>query len=162
MMRLHVPGLAEKRPSVMRCDIVLATPSLERNSKGVYYAGVVHVVEQVALLLKFDPDFKPFFPVNIVFRYPRRTMNILHQSLDLLRGAASIHPDNCCLKVLYPSASKHVPPSPPILTNTTMPGLNHEQTRAVISIVQRAANIDKFPAPYTIFGPPGTGKVNIT
>ena len=174
-LRLAVPGLAEKRPSLLRGDIVLATVAAAGN--GTTYKGYIHVVEQGHVLLMFHPDFHRHHtearPYNIEFVYPRRTLRIIHQGLQLANedGRADFSS-----AILFP-AQRAVTSNEgddglaSLIRNLSLasllfvnPSLNTEQKLAVKRIVSRfqdAANSfgsSAVAAPYVIFGPPGTGK----
>lgn len=52
---LNVPGLAEKRPSVLRGDRIRLRPS----NGGKWFEGAVTAIEQLQVGLRFHPSFKP-------------------------------------------------------------------------------------------------------
>ena len=64
LLQLDIPGLAEKRPSVLRGDKIYATVSADttlniesprKNSKTIQeYEGVVHEVQETKVLLGFS------------------------------------------------------------------------------------------------------------
>ncbi|KAF9067041.1 P-loop containing nucleoside triphosphate hydrolase protein [Rhodocollybia butyracea] len=130
---LKVPGLAEKRPSVLVGDRILARHWCEGN---------VHVVRKEEVGLKFHRSFvaspsEKFFIRFKLNRYPVRRQ---HQALD-----SAFSQD----RVLFPSSS-HIPRAIPRTTAPT----TYEVTQAVLSIIYR----ERGSMPFVIFGPPGTGK----
>ena len=162
---LTVPGLAEKRPSLLRGDFVLAVPVGVNNLK---YQGFIHRVQQDTILLLFAKSFHAQFvncPYNIEFNFPRRTMKILHQGLNLIEkniaqdvlyppfGSGAASPED--LATLYTSGGEVV-----LHDNVSMwfnRTLNAVQQRAVNCIVGRINARETFPVkvPYVIYGPPG-------
>jgi helicase MOV-10 len=167
-LALAVPGLAEKRPSVLTGDSVLCP------SGGVVYRGYVHMVLATEVFLKFDYSFHAKH-INgarheIQFVFPRRTMRILLQGLSFITPLPSNRLDHSRMEIfhqmLFPLESVAIRPG---RLNMAARSLNVYQTRAVESIIGRiecnltaatdngngvvAAN-----PPYVVFGPPGTGK----
>jgi helicase MOV-10 len=53
--RLHVPGLAEKRPSVLVGDKIYVR---QVNTNGHWYQGFVHRVEMDEVVLRFNDGFQ--------------------------------------------------------------------------------------------------------
>ena len=150
-LALQVPGLAEKRPSVLRGDYVLVTKPGDSRA----YKGYAHQIENERVLLRFSERFHRSYVrglrVDVQFTVGRMSMRIFHQGVCLAQKR--LPP-----QLLFPRAlsggsaragSKDIPPE-----KFTRGGLNDEQAAAVQQIVDfRAA-----PLPYVIFGPPGTGK----
>ncbi|KAJ3904549.1 P-loop containing nucleoside triphosphate hydrolase protein [Lentinula edodes] len=148
---LTVPGLAEKRPSVLVGDrIIVRRPS---GSPGHWYEGGVHVVRRDEVGLRFHRSFvasagERFFVRFKLNRFPMRRQ---HQALD-----SAFSQD----RVLFPGKlhlSKSIPrtigPSTLRWYNTLIAG-NPPQKQAVLSITYREPG----SMPFIIFGPPGTGK----
>ncbi|KAL3828774.1 hypothetical protein ACJIZ3_017576 [Penstemon smallii] len=146
-LSLEVPGLAEKRPSLVNGDhIFVKLASEDETAKA--YEGYIHRVEAEEIFLCFDPKFHKSHResnlYNVQFTYNRTSMRRLYQAVE----AAECLDSN----FLFPSLSKMrlVKPAPlkPISCN-----LNEEQTRAIEMILAC-----KGGSPYVIHGPPGTGK----
>lgn len=155
-LELDVPGLAEKRPSVLKGDSVLVHHPGQPAGEIVKYKGYVHDVMRDKVKLKFDPGFHRSYVngqlVNVEFTYNRMTLRICHQSVDTLTPQLTAH--------ILPSAAS---PDYPLALNpvTIYPvnrALNEQQMLAVKRIVQKS-NINR-NCPYIIYGPPGTGTVN--
>jgi hypothetical protein len=91
---LHVPGLSENRPSVLRGDAVIARPPWENVKE---YKGYARRIEMERVLLKFSHDVHQKFVNNMKFRitfgFRRTNLRAKHQggseavidNTDLLR-----------------------------------------------------------------------------
>ncbi|NXY76275.1 SDE3 helicase, partial [Glareola pratincola] len=155
LLVLDVPGVAENRPSVLKGDHLFAHLSSERDhSPLVQYKGYVHGVELEKVRLGFSSKLQKKFVNNlkfdVTFTFNRLPLRVQHRAaaLAMQRGLSSL---------LFPTASCHKS----LLTGTFQPRwfdrklqANEEQRRAVMHIVTGMSR----PAPYLIFGPPGTGK----
>ncbi|NXU99432.1 SDE3 helicase, partial [Cettia cetti] len=152
---LQVPGVAEKRPSVLRGDHLFAHLSSERDhSPLTQYKGYVHNVELERVRLGFSSKLQMKFVNNlkfdVTFTFSRLPLQVQHRALVLAmsRGLFSLlFPSASCHKSLFPG------PFQPRWFNRKLEA-NEEQRRAVTHIVTGMSR----PAPYLIFGPPGTGK----
>lgn len=161
MLRLHVPGLAENRPSVLRGDHLFARFSDKSDKKS--YKGYVHRVEQEDVVLGFHADFKNKYiagmKVDIEFTFSRFPIRNQHQAVEnaTVEGRLS--------DALFPEDGSKVGSKGQIakipdlqtfkrtLFDQKLSG-NMEQVQAVHQIVKGTSR----PAPYLVFGPPGTGK----
>ncbi|NWU92314.1 SDE3 helicase, partial [Upupa epops] len=155
LLVLDVPGVAENRPSVLRGDHLFAHLSSERDrSPLVQYKGYVHSVELEKVRLGFSSKLLNKFVNNlrfdVTFTFSRLPLQVQHRAafLAMRRGLSSL---------LFPPPSCHKS----LLTGSFQPRwfdrrlqANEEQCRAVTHIVTGLSR----PAPYLIFGPPGTGK----
>ncbi|NXH13075.1 SDE3 helicase, partial [Bucco capensis] len=151
----RVPGVAENRPSVLKGDHLFVHLSSEReHSPLVRYKGYVHGVELEKVRLGFSSKLQKKFVNNlrfdVTFTFSRLPLQVQHRAaaLAMQRGLSSL---------LFPSASCNKS----LLPETFQPRwfdrrlqANEEQCRAVTHIVRGVSR----PAPYLIFGPPGTGK----
>jgi helicase MOV-10 len=164
---LHVPGLSENRPSVLRGDAVTAYLSWVKDKA---YKGYAHRVERDRVKLKFDPCFHnlclPGTRAGISFSFRRSNLRQCHQGI----AESVISPvidASAPASMLFPSASDLVAregllsdadPQTIILDTPRLydTRLNAEQKRAVESIL--SATVASQQVPYIIFGPPGTGK----
>ncbi|CAI7798861.1 unnamed protein product [Closterium sp. NIES-53] len=87
--QLTVPGLAEKRPSVLFGDRVYLTFANEEGAgrRRIEYQGFVHRVERESAMLRFHPDFqRRFIPgqlFNVRFEVPRGPVRACHLALGL-------------------------------------------------------------------------------
>ncbi|XP_066284664.1 RNA helicase Mov10l1-like isoform X3 [Branchiostoma lanceolatum] len=179
-LSLTVPGLAEGRPSVLIGDkVVLTAPGAGDCSPS--YEGYVHEVLREEVLLKFHQDFHSSYdgePYNVFFMFNRSTLRRCHQAANFAH--------NLGCQVLFPSQPTLSPPLvnfqldrnntqlaagkgnhsgggaqqnkggrfPGASLQLFNPRLNQQQQAAVTRILRAEAR----PAPYVLFGPPGTGK----
>jgi len=156
-MVLQVPGLAEKRPSVFRGDLVHV------KWQGKLYKGRVTQTRLLEVYLDFHPSFlQRYNPavdfVDVRFTFSRTNYRTSHE--------AAVQAESSMMNMLYPnrqiadmvqskSGDDHSSRrTMPTKWNFANPGLNEEQRLAVQKIVAGSAR----PLPYIIFGPPGTGK----
>ncbi|MEQ2240211.1 hypothetical protein ILYODFUR_012460 [Ilyodon furcidens] len=159
LLDLEVPGVSENRPSVLRGDSLLVYPQGE---KGVKYRGYVHSVQLDSVRLGFasellnrymkgkDFSFIEGIKFNVEFTINRLNGRLQHRAAELARS--------CKLgSVLFPSAppfSCQKPDLPKLKLFDYQLEKNPEQYQAVQHIVAGSSR----PAPYLVFGPPGTGK----
>ncbi|XP_034452521.1 putative helicase mov-10-B.2 isoform X2 [Hippoglossus hippoglossus] len=149
LLVLDVPGVSENRPSVLRGDQLLVCP---KGESGVKYRGYVHSVELNKVKLGFSSDLlNRFFEgmrFSVEFTLNRTSLRVQHR-------AAELAAEHSLEELLFPAA--------PTQQQTELPDLslfdrnlekNPEQLRAVQHIVAGSSK----PAPYLVFGPPGTGK----
>uniref|UniRef100_UPI0037E9C988 putative helicase mov-10-B.2 isoform X2 n=1 Tax=Semicossyphus pulcher TaxID=241346 RepID=UPI0037E9C988 len=151
LLVLKVPGVSENRPSVLRGDSLLVYPDGEKKVK---YRGYVHSVLLDSVKLGFSSELLSRFidgmKFHVEFTVNRLTVRVQHRAAEL---AAT-----CGLgDVLFPSerALSLLQPEIPLLKLfDSKLERNQEQYRAVQHIVAGSSK----PAPYLVFGPPGTGK----
>ncbi|XP_014803947.1 PREDICTED: putative helicase MOV-10 [Calidris pugnax] len=155
LLVLDVPGVAENRPSVLRGDHLFVHLSSERDrSPLVQYKGYVHGVELEKVRLGFSSKLQKKFVNNLKFDV---TFTFNRLPLQVQHRAAALAMEQGLSSLLFPTASCHKS----LCTGTFQPRwfdrklqANEEQCRAVTHIVTGMSR----PAPYLIFGPPGTGK----
>ncbi|NXH43973.1 SDE3 helicase, partial [Dicaeum eximium] len=155
LLVLDVPGVAENRPSVLRGDHLFAHLSSERDhSPLVQYKGYVHSVELEKVKLGFSSKLQKKFVKNLKFDV---TFTFNRLPLQVQHRAAVLATRRSLFSLLFPSASCHKSlfpgPFQPRWFNRKLEA-NEEQCKAVTHIVTGVSR----PAPYLIFGPPGTGK----
>lgn len=154
LLILDVPGVAENRPSVLKGDHLFVTMSDEPESpRKISYKGYVHGVELERVKLGFSQNLVQKFITgmlfDVTFTFNRMPLKVQHRAVDL---AVKNNLQEC----LFPTGSNQQ-----CLVNTDSLRLydqkletNQEQFTAVKRIVSGLSR----PAPYLIFGPPGTGK----
>ncbi|TRZ12568.1 hypothetical protein HGM15179_014547 [Zosterops borbonicus] len=155
LLVLDVPGVAENRPSLLRGDHLFAHLSSERDhSPLTQYKGYVHSVELEKVRLGFSSKLQKKFVKNlkfdVTFTFSRLPLQVQHRAvvLAMRRSLFSLlFPSASCCKSLFPG------PFQPRWFNRKLE-TNEEQRKAVTHIVTGMSR----PAPYLIFGPPGTGK----
>uniref|UniRef100_A0A7N5ZU64 RNA helicase n=1 Tax=Anabas testudineus TaxID=64144 RepID=A0A7N5ZU64_ANATE len=151
LLIMEVPGVSENRPSVLRGDKLLVYPAGEKQVK---YCGYVHSVQLDSVKLGFDSklldSFVDYMKFHVEFTINRVTLRLQHRAAELANQYR-------LEKVLFPTAPTFVS------GQTVLPKLklfdwklerNPEQYQAVQHIVAGTSK----PAPYLVFGPPGTGK----
>uniref|UniRef100_A0A8C5MH71 RNA helicase n=1 Tax=Leptobrachium leishanense TaxID=445787 RepID=A0A8C5MH71_9ANUR len=154
LLVLDVPGVAESRPSVLRGDHLFVTLSEERSKSDVIsYKGYVHAVELEKVKLGFShrllQRFLDGMKFDVVFTFNRLPLKVQHRAVQMVKEKAID-------QFVFPTRSSNI-----TIENTERLVLydrslesNEEQMRAVKHIVSGISR----PAPYLIFGPPGTGK----
>lgn len=152
LLVLKVPGVAENRPSVLRGDCLRASKSEDKVQPITVYIGYVHRVELDSVKLGFSTKLVQTFianmKFNVEFTINRYSLRLQHRSLDL----AMPHKLE---RVLFPSATGlSEAPLPKLSMFNRQLGNNPEQCAAIQHIVAGTTK----PAPYLVFGPPGTGK----
>ncbi|KAK7047869.1 hypothetical protein VNI00_006197 [Paramarasmius palmivorus] len=145
---LEVPGLAEKRPSVLVGDFIRVRK--HSSPEGKWYEGGVHVVRLEDVGMKFHKSFSitPSERVEVRFKLNRYPMRRQHQALNQ---------DFKLVNVMFPTEAHILDTVPGVqgitLHNELIAG-NPRQLQAIVSIM----NLPPGSAPFIIFGPPGTGK----
>ncbi|XP_042861099.1 putative helicase mov-10-B.1 [Penaeus japonicus] len=148
-VELKVPGLAEKRPSVLKGDQVYIT---EEDSLARGFIGCVHQVNEKSLYIALSSEFMHNFidgkKVDVAFSFSRHTLKVCHRALSLAEEFGMMH-------FVFPTPSRaQVDPVQNILLFNRRLEENQEQLEAVQNIISGTSK----PAPYIVFGPPGTGK----
>ncbi|XP_015079544.1 probable RNA helicase SDE3 [Solanum pennellii] len=148
-LSLDVPGLAERRPSLVFGDFIFARLASGDASEITPYQGYIHRVEAEEVYLKFDEEFHinhvPGNLYNVQFSFNRTGVRRLHQAIEATESLNG--------EILFPSGISRTRniQAARLAPNSCM--LNKEQTTAVEKILGC-----KGGAPYVIHGPPGTGK----
>ena len=144
-MKLPVPGLQEKRPSVIRGDTLLFI------YEGKQYRGDVMRVELSHVLVSFHSSLHRRIlnssRVDVVFEFKRTSLKLLHQGLEKLENLS------IAKQIIHPHPSNNSPRVTPIRSFFNR-NLNDQQKNAVST----ACSGSYIPCPFIIFGPPGTGK----
>ncbi|CAA7026526.1 unnamed protein product [Microthlaspi erraticum] len=147
-LSLEVPGLAERRPSLVHGDYIFVRHAYDDGTDQAYQ-GYVHRVEADEVYLKFASEFHLRHTTgsvyNVRFTYNRINTRRLYQAVD---AADKLDP-----KFLFPSfnSGKRMIETKRIVPIS--PALNAEQICSVEMILGC-----KGAPPYVIHGPPGTGK----
>ncbi|KAL0958010.1 hypothetical protein HGRIS_000184 [Hohenbuehelia grisea] len=149
---LDVPGLAEKRPSVLVGDRILVQP--HGAAEGHWFEGGVHVVRKEEVGLRFHPSFRGGAPgqrYHVHFKLNRYPLRRQHLAMDTAFATD---------RALFPtmahahSAPHYTPQNFPFDMYNSLIRTNLPQYQAVVSIVKQPLG----STPFIIFGPPGTGK----
>lgn len=149
---VKVPGLAEGRPSLMRGDRLL----LKSEKRSSYYEGYIHDVRENDILIKLHESLHSSamdgLRFDVSFFSSRTPFRRCHHGISQFQSAKEI---------AFP-IPKQESPKIKIEVNERetnnlrcfMKCINIYQKRAVLNILKAQCR----PAPYIIFGPPGTGK----
>ncbi|KAH9948068.1 P-loop containing nucleoside triphosphate hydrolase protein [Amylocystis lapponica] len=152
LYNLVVPGLAEKRPSVLVGDRVEIQSSAFDSDKS--YEGWVHIVELNTVRLGFHASFNPTAGqhFNVRFKLNRVPLQRQHEALSAAPPSLP--------RLLFPTPAHAGLDRPataadlPVTLYNQLLSSNLQQTQAVRSICQMRPGA----APFIVFGPPGTGK----
>lgn len=152
LLVLHVPGVAENRPSVLRGDCLRASKSEDTVSPITVYTGYVHRVELDRVKLGFSKRLLQSFVNNMKFNVE---FTINRFPLKMQHRAVELAVKNQLGDVLFPNgaANSTVPVAKLRMFNRQLEN-NPEQYAAVQRIIAGSSR----PAPHLVFGPPGTGK----
>jgi helicase MOV-10 len=143
---LNVPGLAEKRPSVILGDQIRVRHT---GGKEYWWGGYVHKVKQTEVLLRFDPRFNAYKgqTFDVRFTLGRTPLRRMHQALDVAWNPPRLlfpdHDDVQLDAIPTPTEISSLRPFNRILDS------NPAQMLAVTSIV----NQKRRSVPFIIFGP---------
>ncbi|XP_060724073.1 putative helicase mov-10-B.1 [Tachysurus vachellii] len=152
LLVLQVPGVAENRPSVLRGDNLNVYLSKEKNQPITIYKGYVHRVELESVKLGFSKKLVQKFianmKFNVEFSFNRFPLKLQHRAVQL----AAKHSLG---DVLFPI---HNGVEHPVLPKLRMYNRDLETNPEQKVAVQHILSGQYKPAPYLIFGPPGTGK----
>nr|XP_043619142.1 probable RNA helicase SDE3 [Erigeron canadensis] len=148
-LTLEVPGLAERRPSLVVGDDIIVKPVSQSEHNGLLYMGYISRVESEEVHLSFHDDFRSYYPegslFDVQFRYNRLNMKRTYQAIE-----ASGKLDTEFLFPEFSSKQRHIETCPLVPISCD---LNEEQLNSVEMILGC-----KGGPPYVIHGPPGTGK----
>lgn len=147
---LLVPGLAEKRPSLMLGDLVYVRP--HNKTEVMYEAIITDIMDSYAQFSKISDKFHKLYKsdekFDIRFCMSRMPLERMHVAVDDMRR-------QLMQTKTFPKGNERVPPIKrisnfynPLIAN------NPEQHAVVEHIVAGSSGT----APYLLHGPPGTGK----
>ncbi|XP_050414418.2 putative helicase MOV-10 [Patella vulgata] len=155
LLVLKVPGLAENRPSVLRGDWLFVRVA---DTDDKEYKGYVHEVCLNEVRLGFHKSLseivRPDTKFHVRFVFSRLPMCLQHRACELVNKKTSLYKP-----LLFPTLQDvgtsplTQPVNTPLRFYSKIP-VNPEQERAIRHIVAGTSR----PAPYLVFGPPGTGK----
>ena len=153
---LHVRGLAEKRPSVLRGDQVRANLPGDRSRVWLGRAGQIEMED---VHLRFARSF-PYVTgqrVEISFMLGRTPLRLFHQGLDLVRELrpSILFPEPLRADQLRAPREQRGPLDASSLQWFNPDVQDNPQQRAAVCAVVGGQGRH---VPYIIFGPPGTGK----
>ncbi|XP_041969109.1 probable RNA helicase SDE3 isoform X2 [Aricia agestis] len=146
---LQVPGLAEKRPSLLRGDFLFIRPN---EDKDIIFEGKIKDIEDSLIVIsgvdqRLMKYYSPTATFSVRFIMSRMAFERMHRAAEVYAFKHT--------HLIFPT-----PPNIPFRVkkiNKFYNGrvaVNAEQVLAVERIVSRPLGA----APYIVFGPPGTGK----
>jgi len=148
IFQLNIPGLAQKRPSLMAFDCVyVSTPA----SPDVEFGGRIVEVLRTSILVRFK-NFKPPELCSVRFECNQPA---LKRMLTVLTYLQSDLAEQLWARLLPQKTDHESNPLPNI--EPIQSRLNENQKHAVQNVL--ALNPTR-KSPYVIFGPPGTGKTH--
>lgn len=131
--RIEVPGLSEKRPSVLRGDAITVT------CKQGKFLGYVHSLSLEFVQASFHTSFQNKPPFRVHFDFTRTPLRVMHRAID---------------EQSFPLMDDDFMPR---ATPANHPTLNKEQRTFLSAALQHTPG--KLGAmPVLLWGPPGTGK----
>uniref|UniRef100_UPI00358F4B42 putative helicase MOV-10 n=1 Tax=Myxine glutinosa TaxID=7769 RepID=UPI00358F4B42 len=155
LLKMEVPDVSERRPSVLRGDYVDVIQSDTRNRfSRNRFRGYVHHVELDVLKINFHQrllnEFIDNMTFDVTFTFNRLPLMVEHRSVELLKRDGLVD-------FVFPKeshGSSYMDSSSRLLYYDRKLEGNPEQCSAIQHIVSGISR----PAPYLLFGPPGTGK----
>jgi hypothetical protein len=138
---LHIveaPGLAEKRPSVLRGDCIM----LFHEKSNLEYKGYVYYVNLRDVRVSFHHTISNNVPYTVTFSFCRTPFKLMQRALE----------NKSLISRLLSSNIQMTTPIAPYTSNK----LNSKQVECV-----RYA-LDKPKHPILLYGPPGTGKTTVS
>ncbi|XP_038206688.1 putative helicase mov-10-B.1 [Zerene cesonia] len=147
---LEVPGLAEKRPSLLRGDRVYIRPRHEVSY--VFESTIKEIEDSTVLLTGLDDRFMQYYDpegtYDVRFLMSRVPVERMHDAINKVFETKQE-------KRVFPEpVKKRIPLKPIGQFFNPLIYRNAEQRSAVEHIVAGTSGL----APYIVFGPPGTGK----
>ncbi|XP_034833904.1 putative helicase MOV-10 [Maniola hyperantus] len=147
---LEVPGLAEKRPSLLRGDRVYIRP--KDSSQVVFESTIKELNESHVQLANMDDSFTNYYNpdslYDIRFLMSRVPMERMHEAVNTVFSSKQ----DC--RVFPTPSARRIPLKRITKFYNPLIESNAEQKSAVEHIVSGTSG----KAPYIVFGPPGTGK----
>ncbi|KAH7327648.1 P-loop containing nucleoside triphosphate hydrolase protein [Rhizoctonia solani] len=152
LYRLTVPGLAEKRPSVLEGDRIKLHPHSKPDD--IWFRGIVRKVEGLTVLISFHGSF-PHTPTE------KYDVQFLINPVTFMRMKKALAVGQKRSNVLFPTTEDMQPmsnaaqnPEQDIVLYNRILGANLEQRNAVTQVTR----LPPGSPPFIVFGPPGTGK----
>ncbi|XP_067141003.1 putative helicase mov-10-B.1 [Centruroides vittatus] len=152
---LEVPGLMENIPSILKGDSIFVRSNNNSQNPITEYEGRVHEINQNSVVLGFSKEFLKTFMdgmrFDIRFSFNNSNLKLMHRALKMYNQVDIV-------PLLFPTAETAAKRRLQsvrkfVFFNKDIES-NPEQATAVEQIVLGSS----YPAPYLLFGPPGTGK----
>ncbi|XP_022660452.1 putative helicase mov-10-B.1 isoform X2 [Varroa destructor] len=158
---VYLPGLSEKRPPI-RVGFQVNVRELV-DSTIVYQGAFTSIGDSTARFCinsKFDKVFRPSHKYSLEFQLCRHMFTIMHNSLTgvkdkvVAKSASCLFPKREFLKLNSPLMNDRAINEMTLYNKEIKE--NPEQFKAIKSIIKG----EHRPAPFILFGPPGTGKTS--
>lgn len=151
-LSVKIEGLAERRPSLITGDRVIAKDIWDPNKPD--FEGYIHDIQGNTVLIKFHPHFHEEYSgydISLEFHFSRMSYRKCHQAINLAitnLGSDILFPN----RILCRSPQIQLEGLESI--NWYNKKINNHQKIAIYNILLGVCR----PLPYCIYGPPGTGK----
>lgn len=132
-LALEVPGLAEKRPSLLIGDKAIVSFNWDSSRGEIKYEGCIHQVKNSEVLLKFNPSFHEKYNgerCEVTFKCSQTPSSRCHNAINL--SVNHLGPE-----FLFPS---RVVPKPPQLDLVELSSDNEEDSAVSSDTINIAAN----------------------
>ena len=184
-LSLNVPGLAEKRPSLIVGDRITVTFKWSTQfDKQKTYEGYIHKIRSCDIYLKFDQKFHENYhgeDCQVKFICSSTVINRCHTAIKIVynnlgeeilfpKKVVQKEPQNNFIEVKENEENEESVPMANNSLNSRMLDINASLKKRKLSWINKKLNIYQKeavknilkglarPLPYVIFGPPGTGK----
>jgi hypothetical protein len=136
LYQIDVPGLAEKRPSVLRGDSIVCR---FEDNPSILYKGFVHFVNLSDIRVSFHRSMPLDVPYTVKFSFNRTPWKLMHRALE----------NQDLIERLFTET-----PKTGLLVSETydLKKLNDEQKKCINYALYKPS------VPILVYGPPGTGK----
>lgn len=184
-LSLHVPGLGEKRPSVLVGDAVVVSEAGDPHAQK--FKVFVHRIQETSIYLKFSDtfyhNFEPHQRYKVEFDFSRKMLSMYHQGLSRTNPSKNRSKNPPIAKWLFPG-DHYIPQDILVCSccryvcvcmedfssfhgNITV--TKQGPTTAEVDLINESLNYYQKKAvrnivhaygrqvPYIVFGPPGTG-----
>lgn len=161
--QVFLPGLPEKRPNI---SIGFRIHVRESVTSTTVFQGIIVDIQDCTCSFQmhnlFDHKYSREKKYSLEFEFNRRTFQMMHTALKGCQKKVSAARDSCLFPKMHELQAN---PRVPLLTSYVLDHLkffdpkvkkNPQQYDAVKSILQGCYR----PAPFILFGPPGTGKTS--
>lgn len=153
-LSLTVPGLAEKRPSLIFGDKVIVSFKWDSSKGNIKYEGFIHKVRSCEVLLKFNPKFHDDYSgedCQVSFKGSNSTIRRCHDAINLAVNHLG-------QEFLFPNKVNEKAPQFHITEieerNLTKAGNNHKRNESVSSNCSTVSNVDSSSVDSEIRSPP--------
>ncbi|XP_067126057.1 putative helicase mov-10-B.1 [Centruroides vittatus] len=152
---LEVPGLMENKPPIVKGNSIYVRSSNNTQNLSTEYEGRVHKINKNTVVLRFSKKFLETFidgmRFDIRFSYNKYNLQLMHRALKIY-NQVDISP------LLFPTAETAAKYQLRSVREFVFFNKNIESNPEQATAVEQIVLGSSYPAPYLLFGPPGTGK----